>query len=597
MSANGIRELHQVVSLDGVDAKEPRTHTTNFVPSIEAIEEFKIQANAYSAEVGFGGGAVVNITMKSGTNELHGTLFHFLRNEKLDAENYFLNFELPPSEERAPKDKLRRNQFGLVASGPIVKNKTFWAFNWEARIDRTEQVQTAWFPLDEFRDGDFSELLSGTINPATGQVFRRPIVVYDPFTGEPFANNIVPRDRFHAGIANSILPDFMPRARFRQADPFDFTERLALNQPLDQNQFYGRVDHHFSDSDRIFGRLAVTRSDITFNNINPVGLQLRDARASNLASQWVHTFSHNLINEFRFGFNISDCNTTRLHTNDESFDLDSLGIGEYRVVFDGNRKLTALEQGLPNLGGRWPSLTSAGGNLDRLDSIQLGNHLSWIHGSHNLKFGYEWYHISLERRAGGGARVNFGGAETGFDFASMLMGIPRQTFTPIGWVPTFPRATRQGVYLHDDWKVSPKLTVNLGLRFDYNGNPRDAQGPWRTIDFPGEGEAVGRGGGFLTEDGAVIPTMFPEFVDERGAVKLWDQDVRFFMPRVGIAYRPSEKWVVRMGAGYFDNIMHQNNFTILALQPPKSGSQRFDQVTNRGQTISVTAADGREFQV
>jgi hypothetical protein len=196
VSANGIREKHQVVSLDGVDAKDPRMHRTNFVPSIEALEEFKIQTNAYSAEVGFGGGAVVNVTMKSGTNEIHGTLFHFLRNEKLDAENYFLNFELAPDEERAEKDKLRRNQFGLVVSGPIVKNKTFWAFNWEARIDRIQTVQTGWFPLDEFREGDFSELLSGTINPETGQVFRRPIVVYDPFTGDPFPNNRVPRDRF-----------------------------------------------------------------------------------------------------------------------------------------------------------------------------------------------------------------------------------------------------------------------------------------------------------------------------------------------------------------------------------------------------------------
>src|SRR5262249_24376725 len=143
------------------------------------------------AEYGFGGGAVVNMTMKSGANELHGTLFEFLRNDKLDAENYFLNFELPAGKERARKDKLGRNQFGVVVSGPLVRNKTFWAFNWESRRERVERVDTAFFPHDSFRNGDFSELLRGTINPATGKLFRDPILLYDPFTGEPFPNNII----------------------------------------------------------------------------------------------------------------------------------------------------------------------------------------------------------------------------------------------------------------------------------------------------------------------------------------------------------------------------------------------------------------------
>src|SRR5204863_3840457 len=166
--ANGIRETHQVVSLDGVDAKDPRVHTTNFVPSIEAIEEFKIETNAYSAEYGFGGGAQVTITMKSGTNSLHGTFFDFLRNDLFDAENYFLNFELAPGTTRLKKDTLRQNQFGFVLSGPAFipklyngKNKTFWAVNFESRRTRQGVLQTANFPVDAFRNGDFSALQNG----------------------------------------------------------------------------------------------------------------------------------------------------------------------------------------------------------------------------------------------------------------------------------------------------------------------------------------------------------------------------------------------------------------------------------------------------
>ncbi|HUG81295.1 MAG TPA: carboxypeptidase regulatory-like domain-containing protein, partial [Bryobacterales bacterium] len=148
VSANGIRELHQVVTMDGTDVADVRRSVTPFVPSIDAIEEFKIQTNSFSAEYGFGGGAVTQITLKSGTNELHGTMYEFLRNDKLDAEAYFLNFERPAGQPRQEKNRRRRNQFGLVFSGPIVKNKTFWMFNWEARRERETSIAEAYFPND-----------------------------------------------------------------------------------------------------------------------------------------------------------------------------------------------------------------------------------------------------------------------------------------------------------------------------------------------------------------------------------------------------------------------------------------------------------------
>lgn len=148
VSANGQRETFQVVSLDGVDAKDPRINITNFVPSIEAIEEFKIQTNAFTAEYGFGGGANVQITMKSGTNNIHGTFFEFVRNDVFDAENYFLNFERAANLPRLKKDPLRRNQFGFVLSGPVLipklyngKNRTFWAFNMEHRLIESQRFR------------------------------------------------------------------------------------------------------------------------------------------------------------------------------------------------------------------------------------------------------------------------------------------------------------------------------------------------------------------------------------------------------------------------------------------------------------------------
>ena len=232
VSANGQRETNQVASLDGVDAKDPRIHIMNFVPSIEAIEEFKIQTNAYTAEYGFGGGAQVTITMKSGTNQLRGTLFNFLRNDKFDAENYFLNFERAAGLERLKKNPLRQNQFGFVVSGPVLfpklyngKNKTFWAFNYEARRTREGIVSTANFPIDEFRNGDFSRLQRGYT--ANGR-FVAPTLIWDPDTGNVFPNNVIPRSRIHPGALN-MLEKYVPRRSLSRKIPR--TSRPARPSP------------------------------------------------------------------------------------------------------------------------------------------------------------------------------------------------------------------------------------------------------------------------------------------------------------------------------------------------------------------------------
>jgi hypothetical protein len=580
-----------VVSLDGTDAKDPRIHITNFVPSVEALEEFRIQTNAYSAENGFGGGAVVNMTMKSGTNGLHGTLFEFLRNDKFDAEDYFLNQGVATGAPRNPKNKLRRNQFGVVVSGPLIKNKTFWAFDYEGRREVVGSVQTAWFPEDVFRAGDFSQLLKPPVNPATGKIVRAPIIIFDAYTGMPYPGNIIPQNRIHPGAKN-VIDKFLPRADFQQIDPLDFTARKSVNLPITTNQYFGRVDHYFRSADRVFGRIAADRSEYDNNTINPNFPVFTPSHVTNLASQWVHTFNQNILNEFRFGFNISNDTLTDLH-NQGNFDVDSLGIGQFRAVKDGNRPLTAREQGVPTMGFTIGDRVNGNG-LDRMNTYQIGDHVSIFKGTHSLKMGAEVYRISMQRAGANQAQgaINFSASESGLDFASFLLGLPNNTLSPEGEPQTFPRATRIGAYINDDWKVTPRLTVNLGLRWDYIGVPTDAKGLWRSIDLPGYGTDVGRGKGYQTPDGRVIPTIYPSTVDAAGAVKLWKQRHGLFMPRVGLAFRPTDKWVVRAGAGWFDNIEHLNNWTILNLMPPKSGSLVTQSVTDAFQTIPVSNADG-----
>ena len=225
----------------------------------------------------------------------------------------------------------------------------------------------------------------------------------------------------------------MPRAEFRQADPLDFTARAGVNQPIDANTYFARVDHNFSDKDRVFGRHGAGPLESDRQQHQPEFPGLHDSKVTNLATQWIHTFNQNMINELRFGFNISDDLTSNPRTDDESFDMDALGIGQFRVFSDGNRKLTPREHGIPHSPGfPYVQERTNGNGYDNMDTIQIGDHISLIKGKHNLKIGAEIYRISMERGAANleEGRLRFGGNETGYAFASFLLGLPNTHASP-----------------------------------------------------------------------------------------------------------------------------------------------------------------------
>ncbi|MGH9338493.1 MAG: TonB-dependent receptor domain-containing protein [Acidobacteriota bacterium] len=590
--AHGQHEINQTVTLDGVDAKEPRIHTMSLMPSLDAIQEFKVQTAAYSAEYGLGGGAHVQISMKSGTNDFHGSIYEFHLNEALDAEDYFLNFGLAPGEERKDKDAFRRHQFGAFLSGPVIlpgydgSNRTFWSFNYEGRRELNESVDTEWFPSDAMRTGDFSELL----NPvdAEGNLIRAPILIYDPLTGEPFPNNVIPQDRLNPGALN--LLQFIPRQSFRQADPLDFTNREAIGQRIDQNAWFFRIDHNISQADRVFFRMAWDTQNWDRPTINPhFGLFFFN-KPMNIASQWIHTFSPTVLNEFRFGVQTSEDDLQHRRVN-ESFDQDALGIGKFRVVGDGNRPLEGRENGIPPLRGLGFGFGDGGegGGLNDMIVYQWADHLSIMRGKHQLKMGFEYRHRRIDRQAANltRGRVNFSGLQSGLGFASFMMGFANSAETAEGFPLTIPRENQWSVYFLDNWQITSKLTANLGLRYDSIGVPVDEGGFWRTLDFIRT---------FETPEENQIPTVFPDALGEAGAVPLWEQDNRFFMPRIGLAYRPADKWVVRAGAGWYANVTLGNNFTILNLMPPFSGSLQFSSVMDVAQRIPVEAG-GQTFNI
>lgn len=591
VSANGQRDVNQRITLDGVIASDPLVNTMYMNPSIDAIEEVKVQTGSYSAEYGMNNGAIVQVALKSGTNNFHGSFFEFLRNDGTDARDYFLNFQVPAGTPLQKKNRLRRNQFGTWLSGPVLlpgyngKNRTFWSYNYEGTKQTQESVAQASFYPQEFRNGDFSALLTPLIRD--GRPVRAPIVIYDPLTGNPFTDssgritNIIPPSRINRN-AKAFLDAYLPLPQFTPADILDINTISSVPNILDQNQHFARIDHNFGAKDRIFGRFATQKGSYLINNINPNFPSTQNLDNYNIAFQHLHIFSANVLNEFRVGFNKVNSSQFNKRSNTE-FDVDSLGVGQFRVAVAGNRKFDQLETGIPPLGV--PNIPGdTGARVDLNGMYQFSENLSFHKGNHNFKTGLEYLRYGLDRAA---ANVPFGNLACcpgGNALAGFLLGYPSSSSSAEGLTWTAPRQNRWGAYFQDEWKASRKLTVNVGLRWDFFQAPHDQNKKWRTLRLD-----------ILTAapDGTMLPTMVP---DPGQDFDFYGPETRFFMPRVGFAYRVSDKTVIRVGGGWYANAQQTNNMSILALQPPFSGTFGWNMVDQAAQTLTYPYA-GQNYTI
>src|SRR5262249_9323487 len=282
VSANGIRENQGQVLYDGVSTAWNINNATFFKASIEAIEEFKVHAATYSAEYGHNAGAQVEVLTRSGTNQLHGALFEFVRNNDFDARNYFRPAPLS-------KDILRRNQFGFVLSGPVFipkvysgKDRTFWMVNYEGQRETAESAMVAAVIPTPFRSGNFSSI---------------PTPLKDPLGGT-FPNNVIPANRLDPIAQRYLAFHVQPNQPSQQAN-------LAgvENDTNDINQLFARVDHNLKQNDRLFTRVAIFNYDFPTIPLDPFSPLNSRITARNAVISETHTFSPTVLNEAKFGFN------------------------------------------------------------------------------------------------------------------------------------------------------------------------------------------------------------------------------------------------------------------------------------------------------
>lgn len=523
--AGGQRENQNQFSLSGIVVQNNLINAVSFRPSVEALEEFKVMTGNFSAEYGMYSGAQVTMNLRSGSNELHGTLFEFFRNEKMDARNFFEN-------PNSPKAPLRRNQFGYVVSGPVYlpkiydgRNRTFFMANGEYLRHRRTTVGQATVPSLPFRNGDFSTLL-----PTTQLV--------DPLTKQPFAGNIIPQNRLSASAL--ALQQYYPQPN--QAGANNYLGRTRGD--IDNNQFLTRIDQVFGVKDRLYGSYIRQSNDSRSLTVLPSDLRSEPTADWSLALNETHIFSPNIINEFRLGYTRLKFQNTNNFTGSDFSIRNAFGM----VGFPEGDAFTT---GLPGVSITGFLGLSSYGPLYQIDeTAQLVNNLSIIKGSHTIKVGYDVRKGRIARRASNFPRgdISFTGEMSGNAYADFLLGLPRRTNGVENLNYAEARNWRNGAFLSDDWRVNQRLTLNLGVRYELFTVPVDPYGRLRILD--------------PNDMSKLIPEPYV-------SAKLFKGDHNNWAPRIGFAYRPfGQKTVLRGGYGIYYNANQLNNFTLLQSNPP-----------------------------
>lgn len=461
---HGGRDDQNNFLVDGINVMDHYFNSITLTPSIDAIQEFKVLQNSYSAEAGMFGSGQINISTKSGTNEFHGTVFEFLRNDKLDAKNFF---DLPDR----PIPPFRQNQFGFSLGGPVVKDRTFFFTAYEGLRIRQDQTRLSALPTIYQRQGLFLEPI---IDPETGELF--PTVGVD---GQTFYR--IPPERFGV-VARTIIERFFPVPNLRPTEP-GLNHVSVDTRKEDRDQVVVRIDHRFSEAHQFFGRYIWARSDqlfpfgdniLTFDPPPPPGFGTPvEDDSQNLALGWTWVVSSTKVNELRLGWNFYDGKRTA-ENKDVNF-----------------ARLVGVDMDIAERDRGFPAFTLAGisqfGDSDVFNPLfrknniyQISDNFSWTVGRHSLKFGGDFRHIRFDTLSNfftrgfaqfqGGVwatgNILTGGNVVGSPIADFLLDRPFANIRLRGDTTGNFRTNLYGIYFNDEFRVSPRFTITYGVRYE-----------------------------------------------------------------------------------------------------------------------------------
>jgi hypothetical protein len=560
LSISGQRREFNYYTLDGVDNTDVNFNTYIFLPSVDALEEFKVQTGVYSAEFGREA-SQVNVVTKSGGNSLHGTIFEFHRDDALDARPYAFT----PAQAAAPKAPFKWDQYGYALTGPIWRNRLFFMSNFEGYRDR-KQFQTPFsVPSAAMRGGDFSELLRnlGAVNPQTGQPAG---IIVDPTqctvvgttrSCAPFPGNIIPASRIHP--TSTQLLEFYPEPNSGSGGLVN--NYLALqDRKIDKYQYTQRMDILQNTNSTWMGRYSYAKENEIMPALKLNGTKLNTkVHQAVLGNTW--TLSPTLVNEFRFGYNYF-FNTFGRELAFERDVVKELGIPG--IALNPPEAWGIPSIGITGFSGFGDS--TEGPYTNRNHAFEFSNNLSWIRGRHSFKAGGSFRYDMYNQVGNQFARGNFQfqNIATGYGFGDYLLGYTQQTESAVALAVTKFRALSQSYYFTDTWRVSSNMTLDLGLRYEYtppwldkNGTLMNAYIPFHDTtpnvqDLSRHPVLVRIGSGDVYQD--TVLRFAPNIQvarDGRLGDRLVFDDKKNFAPRFGWAWTPSDRWSFRAGTGIF----------------------------------------------
>lgn len=557
VSINGARPSSVTYLLDGVSLNEPLFQFPSQIPPIEAVEEFKLQNALYPAEFGMGVGQV-SIAMKSGTNSVHGSMFDFLRNDAL--QKYHPRFH--------NKTPLKQNQFGVVVGGPVFipkvydgRNKTFFFASYQGGRRVVGSNGLAQVPTAAEKGGNFSAWPTTLFDPLSGVLTPGQAL---PISRVPFPNNQVPVGRM--APQSAALLKYWPAPNVACVSPCN-NYTASTNTPVVMDQYTMRVDQNFSVKDRVFWEFLKSKETAPIPSVIPLSGVVTAQSSWLTTAQWTHVFSPRLITEVRAAYN---------HFKfDQNFETQGLGTLYWKDV--GLKNLNENYQALPAMlpGTQYTGIGYAGSVpfYSRTDTQHYVWHWTLTAGKHTVKTGVDYRRSRTARLGGfqGNGIINFSGiytarnptvaqtagaANTGNGFADYLMGYASLAAgTPFESDSGRLWNSDVNAFVQDDIRLTPQLTVNVGLRWEYRGPWNEKSGGGKIFDYNYPG------GRALYKDADFVKLVNnPIFASCCASSSVYNAQKKNFAPRIGLAWRPlasSNRLVIRTGYGIYYDILHR----------------------------------------
>jgi hypothetical protein len=577
ISVSGMRGVWNNYTLDGIANTDVNFNLYILLPSVDALQEFKVQSGVYPAE--FGRSATqINVSTKPGTNEFHGTAYWFHRNSALDAQPYDFDGRKPQN------PPFRWNQYGGTLAGPAWKSKLFFMANFEGYKVRQSGIGFWTTPTKAMRGGDF------TASP-------RPVIT-NPFTGQPFPGKQIPASMLDK--TSQKMLEFWPEPNLNKTE-LDRNYQQTTKNTTDKDQFTTRVDWNESSGSQWFGRFSWTDEGQLIGGLPMSGSTLI-TRAKQYMVSNTRVLSPTKVNEFRFGYNMI--------YNEIGNELG----GVRNVVKELGLPMPTeppASWGIPTIDVQDP-YSDFGNSVNGpfiIDNkiFQVLDNFSWVRGKHSIRFGGEYRYDIYDQIGNEFPRGRFSadGRYSGDGAADFLIGTLSRAEVALALAQSQFRANNVGLYIDDVWRMTSKLTMNVGLRWEFfqpyldksqtsvnsvqklfSAIPNDPNPDAHPLAVrAGNGEFYeGRSFRYLTDlralgMGSAVPIKYARDTSILGE-RLINSDWNNFAPRLGFAYSPNDKWSIRTGFGIFYSA--------------ESGNSRFDMNRGMGGRLDRVASSAGE---